>query len=89
VVRALAALGQRSLSGYLFQSVAWLVLVPPFAIALGAHVESPTFAAAGSALAVWLISVAAADLMRRHGYRGPAELLLRRLTYGRAVARPR
>jgi uncharacterized protein len=41
VVRALSALGQRSLSGYLFQSVAWLVLT------------------------------------------GPAERLLRRLTYGR------
>jgi len=87
VVRALAALGQRSLSGYLFQSVAWLVLVPPFAVALGTRVASPTFAAAGSALAVWLISVVVADLMRRRSYRGPAELLLRRLTYGRAARR--
>jgi uncharacterized membrane protein YeiB len=86
VVRALAALGQRSLSGYVFQSVAWLVLVPPFGIALGTHVDSPTFAAAGSALAVWLITVVVADLMRRHSYRGPAELLLRRLTYGPAAS---
>lgn len=47
VVTALAALGQRSLTGYLTQSV-----------------------------------VFAADLMRQRGCRGPAELVLSRLTYG-------
>jgi uncharacterized membrane protein YeiB len=33
----------------------------------------------GVAALTWLVSVAAADLMRRRGYRGPAESLLRRL----------
>jgi uncharacterized membrane protein YeiB len=83
VVGALSALGQRSLSGYLFQSVAWVVLAWPFALDLPGSVTSPTFAAAGSALAVWLVSLVAAHLMQRRAHRGPAEVLLRRLTYGR------
>ena len=83
VPRALVALGQRSLSGYLFQSVAWLILVPPFTLALAQRAGSPTFVAAGCATAVWIMSLIGADLMRRAGHRGPAETLLRRLTYRR------
>jgi uncharacterized membrane protein YeiB len=83
VVGALTALGQRSLSGYLFQSVAWAVLAWPFALDLPGSAASPTFAAAGCAIAVWVVSVVAAYLMHRRSHRGPAELLLRRLTYGR------
>jgi uncharacterized protein len=82
VVGALSALGQRSLSGYLFQSVAWLLLISPFTFALGTRFSSPTFAAAGCAVAVWLTTLAGAYLMDRHSYRGPAEILLRRLVYG-------
>ena len=83
VVGALTALGQRSLSGYLFQSVAWAVLAWPFALDLASSAASPTFAAAGSAIAVWVVSVVAAYAMQRRSRRGPAEVLLRRLTYGR------
>lgn len=83
VVGALTALGQRSLSGYLFQSIAWAVLAWPFVLSLGTRAGSPTFAAAGCAVAVWLISLVGASLMQRHSYRGPAETLLRRLVYGR------
>jgi uncharacterized membrane protein YeiB len=83
IVGAIAALGQRSLSGYLFQTVAWLVLASPFALALGSRSDSPTFTAAGTAVGVWLITVVGAYLMQRRSYRGPAEILLRRLTYGR------
>jgi uncharacterized protein len=86
VVGALTALGQRSLSGYLFQSVAWAVLAWPFALDLGARAASPTFAAAGAAAAVWLVSLVAAQVMQRYSYRGPAEVLLRRLVYGRGRA---
>ncbi|MEV4811900.1 DUF418 domain-containing protein [Micromonospora avicenniae] len=82
-VTALAALGRRSLSGYLVQSVAWLVLAPPYALALGDRLDSPTFVAAGCALLVWLGTLAGAYLMHRRGRRGPAEVLLRRLAYGR------
>lgn len=85
VVGALTALGQRSLSGYLFQSVAWAVLAWPFALDLAGSATSPTFAAAGSAIAVWVVSVVAAYVMQRRSRRGPAEVLLRRLTYGRGA----
>jgi uncharacterized protein len=86
VVGALTALGRRSLSGYLFQSVAWAVLAWPFMLDLGNKPASPTFAAAGSATAVWLVSLVAAQVMQRQSYRGPAEALLRQLVYrpGRA-----
>ncbi|WAE73153.1 DUF418 domain-containing protein [Streptomonospora nanhaiensis] len=84
VVGALAALGQRSLSGYLFQSVVWVVLASPYTLALGARFEEPTLFAVGCAVVVWLVSVVGADLMRRRSLRGPAEVLLRRLTYGRS-----
>ncbi|RKN57265.1 DUF418 domain-containing protein [Micromonospora costi] len=82
-VAALAALGRRSLSGYLVQSVAWLVLASPFALALGDRLGSPTFVAAGSAVLVWLGTLAGAYLMHVRSRRGPAEVLLRRLAYGR------
>jgi uncharacterized protein len=78
-----AALGQRSMSGYLFQSMAWLVLFSPWALHLGG-----TYAAALAAVAVWALSLAAAQAMSVAGYRGPAETLLRRITYrtaGRAA----
>jgi uncharacterized membrane protein YeiB len=70
------ALGQRSLSGYLFQSVAWLALFSPWALHLGG-----TYAAVLAAVAVWAVSAAAAQAMSARAYRGPAETLLRRITY--------
>jgi uncharacterized protein len=80
VVSAVAALGQRSLSGYLFQSVAWTVLFAQFTLDLGGN----TYVAVLAAVAVWTVSVLAAQAMDKRGDRGPAERLLRRLTYGRA-----
>lgn len=80
-VQAISALGQRSMSGYLFQSVAWLVLLAPFTLNLGDRFGNTAFTAAGAAVLVWTISVIAAYQMKKHSYRGPAETLLRRLTY--------
>ncbi|MFI1294181.1 DUF418 domain-containing protein [Streptomyces sp. NPDC020792] len=37
-----------------------------------------------AAIVVWTVSVLAARAMERRRYRGPAERLLRRLTYGRS-----
>ncbi len=82
VTGALAALGRRPLSGYLFQSVAWLVLLAPYTLALGEKFGSPSLTAAVLAVLVWLASVAVARLLDRRGLSGPAERLLRRLTYG-------
>ncbi|WP_350276958.1 DUF418 domain-containing protein [Kribbella sp. HUAS MG21] len=78
-VRAISALGQRSLSGYLFQSVAWMVLLAPFTLNL--RFGSTAYTAALVAIGVWIVSVAAAYAMSRRAYRGPAETLLRRLVY--------
>jgi uncharacterized membrane protein YeiB len=79
VVQALVACGQRSLSGYLFQSVVFVVLLMPYTLGLGGRLG--TAGVAVVALATWLVSVLLADLLRRRGRRGPAEVLLRRLTY--------
>jgi uncharacterized membrane protein YeiB len=82
VITALAALGQRSLSGYLFQSVAWLVLLAPFTLALGDRFGSPTSGGLIIAVAVWLVTVLIARLLDKRQQAGPAEVVLRRLTYG-------
>ncbi|MFD5096024.1 DUF418 domain-containing protein [Amycolatopsis thailandensis] len=81
VVTAISALGQRTLSAYLFQSVAWLILAPPFMLGLGGQAKDPTFVAAACGLGVWLLSVVVAYWMHRKGYRGPAEILVRKLAY--------
>ncbi|WP_433168328.1 DUF418 domain-containing protein [Kribbella sp. CA-247076] len=78
-VQAISALGQRSLSGYLFQSVAWMVLLAPFTLDL--DLGSTAYTAALVALGVWLVSVLGAYAMSRRSSRGPAETLLRKLVY--------
>ncbi|GAA2264587.1 DUF418 domain-containing protein [Glycomyces scopariae] len=83
VLTAIASLGQRSLTGYLFQSVAWLALAAPFALALPERTDSPLLVSGLCAVLVWAFTVVAADVMRRLRYRGPAETLLRRLVYFR------
>ncbi len=82
VVRALAATGRRSLSCYLAQSVVFVALFAPYAGGLGDDVG--TAAMALVAALVWLATVAAATLAERTARRGPAEVLLRRLTYARS-----
>ncbi|WP_188191297.1 DUF418 domain-containing protein [Nonomuraea sp. SYSU D8015] len=81
---ALAALGQRSLTFYLFQSVAFLVLFYPFTLDLADELGFAS--ASGIGVAIWAVSVALAEWMRRAGRRGPAEVMLRRLTYRRSPA---
>lgn len=81
VVGSIVALGQRSLSGYLVQSLAWLVLLAPFGLHLARDAESPATVAVCCAIGVWLASVLVAGLMHRRGHRGPIELLLRRFAY--------
>ncbi|GAA4911849.1 putative membrane protein YeiB [Nonomuraea thailandensis] len=73
------ALGQRSMSLYLFQSIAFIVIFYPYGLGLqdDLGLVGATLVAAGT----WLLSLLLADLMRRVGYRGPAEILLRRLAY--------
>ncbi|SEG51659.1 Uncharacterized membrane protein YeiB [Saccharopolyspora kobensis] len=77
VVRAISACGQRSLSCYLFQSVVFSALLLPFTLGLGATLGSAEVALL--ALGTWLASVLLAEILRRAGKPGPAEVLLRRL----------
>ena len=77
VTTAMAALGQRSMTFYLFQSVVFVAVFSPLALGLQDHMGLA--AALGVAALTWLVSVVCADLMRRRGHRGPAENLLRRL----------
>jgi uncharacterized membrane protein YeiB len=80
VADALAATGRRSLSCYLAQSVAFAALLPAWSLGLGGTATPAQAALLG--VGVWLVTVVAAVLSERSGVRGPAETLLRRLTYG-------
>lgn len=84
LVMAIVALGQRSLTFYLFQSAIWLVLFYPFTLGLSDDLGAAVTLAI--AIAVWLVSVLLADLLRRAGHRGPLENLLRRLIGDRPIA---
>jgi uncharacterized membrane protein YeiB len=79
VVEAIAAVGQRSMTCYLSQSVVWAVVFTPFLLDLSDTLTVTTTALL--AVTTWLITVALADWMRRTGRRGPFEALVRQVTY--------
>lgn len=85
VVKAIAAVGQRSLTCYLCQSVVWTLVFARYAGDLSERLG--TTATAGLAVGTWALTVLIAEVMRRHEYRGPFELLLRRVAYGTRVRR--
>jgi uncharacterized protein len=80
VTHALQACGQRSLSCSLAQSVAFVALLPAWTLGLGD--DASVWQAALIGFGAWLVILLIADASERAGYRGPAEVLLRRLTYG-------
>lgn len=75
---AVAALGQRSMTFYIFQSAVFLALYYPFTLDLGGSMGLAGSFAVG--IGIWLVSLALAEWMRRVGHRGPFETLLRRLS---------
>lgn len=79
LVVAVAAVGERSLSCYLAQSVMFTLVFAPYGLGLGATVSAST--AGGVAVATWAATLVWADLSRHRGGRGPAETLLRRRAY--------
>ena len=83
LLRALAAGGQRSMTCYLGQSVVFCALLPAWALGLGEGMGVATASALG--VLTWVSLLAGANLLARTGRRGPAEVLLRRLTYGRPL----
>jgi uncharacterized protein len=79
ITRAVAAVGQRSLTFYLFNSVLVAAVLHPELGGIGTRVGS--FGALCTAFAVWVLAVVVAAWMERAGRRGPADALLRRLVY--------
>ncbi|ALL79400.1 hypothetical protein AD006_29440 (plasmid) [Pseudonocardia sp. EC080610-09] len=81
----LLATGRRSLSNYLGQSVVFCGLLPAWSLGLGT--ELTVWQASLLGVATWLLGIAISTALDRAGRRGPAEVVLRRLTYGGRPAR--
>jgi uncharacterized protein len=81
ITRAVASVGQRSLTFYLFNSVVVAVVLHPDLLGVGAQVGS--LGALAVASGSWLLALGLAAWMDRTGRRGPADALLRRLVYAR------
>ncbi len=79
------AVGARSLTCYLAQSVLFVLPLAPWVGGLGVGLSTSVVAL--WAVGVWLVTVALAVGLRSAGRSGPAEALLRRLAYGRRPAR--
>ena len=79
----LIALGKRSMTGYVLQSVFFLALVHPFTLNIG-----PDFSATGQAAlaaGVWLATLLIACALEAAGKPGPFEWVHRRLSYGKTM----
>jgi len=87
IAYALQAVGKRSLSSYLAQSVIMAPVLSAWGLGLGALLTSGTVAL--FAIATWSVTVALAVMLERRGKRGPAEWLLRKLAYPTQPLRPR
>lgn len=75
------ALGQRSMSGYVAQSVLALILVTEVGFGFGRHLGAAESSLMG--LLIWVFTLLGASYMHATGKRGPLEALHRRLAYGK------
>ncbi|SDZ08032.1 Uncharacterized membrane protein YeiB [Evansella caseinilytica] len=82
-IRALVALGKRSLTFYVFNEAMLVVLLSPVALGLGGRLNST--GAAVVAILVWLIAVGFAFLLEKMNMRGPLEVLFRWLLNRKAT----
>lgn len=80
-VWALAALGKRSMTGYVLQSVFFIILLRPFGLGLGA--EQGAFEVSLIAFGVWVATLVIAVVLEYAGKPGPLEYAHRYLAYGR------
>lgn len=80
LTRAVAALGQRSLSFYIFNSVVVALVLHPDLVGLGTRVGA--FGGLVVAALSWTLSVALAVWMEDAGRPGPLEQLMRRAIHG-------
>ena len=81
ISRMFAALGQRSLSGYLTQSLVFVIVFAPYGLGLGA--TASVAEATQIAVITWLGTLVIANILAALDRSGPAEWLLRRAVYGR------
>jgi len=84
VGRALTAVGKRSMTSYLLQSVLFAPVLAAWGLGLGGVLTEWQGALYG--VGVWLVTVGIAVALERRGIRGPFERLLRRLANPRPVA---
>lgn len=85
--KALTAVGKRSMTSYLLQSVLFAPVLSAWGLGLGGVLTE--WQGALYAVGVWLVTVVVALALDAGGRRGPAETLLRRLAYPRdAKAQP-
>lgn len=84
-VRTLAALGRMSLSGYLLLTLLMAPVLAGWGLGWGQRLG--TASSLAFAAAAWLVALAVAVFVARTGRRGPAEVLLRRITHGAASTR--
>ncbi|WP_198411121.1 DUF418 domain-containing protein [Microbacterium suaedae] len=76
---AIAAVGKRSLSSYLMQSVLCAPVLAGWGLGLGGVFGSTQMAL--YAIGVWAVTLLLSAVWETRGWRGPAEILLRRLVY--------
>ena len=81
--RVARAVGRRSLTCYLLQSIVMVPLLAPWGAGWGVGAGTALVAAVGAG--TYASSALVAVLLERAGRSGPAEVLLRRLVYGRAT----
>jgi uncharacterized membrane protein YeiB len=72
---------------YLLQSVVFVAVLAAYGGGLGNRLGLAETAMLS--IVTWALTVLLAQVMSRRGYRGPAEVLLRRLTYGTPVTASR
>jgi len=81
IARMFAALGQRSLSGYLTQSVVFLIIFAPYTLGLGGTVSMAE--ATQIAVLTWIGTLVLANVLAAFDKAGPAEWAFRRIVYRR------
>lgn len=82
VLRPLVALGKRSMTGYVLQSVIFLLVFTPFGMGLFADAGAGVLFVVGTA--GWLVTLLVAVALEAAGQPGPLERLHRRLSYGKS-----
>ncbi|WP_237201073.1 DUF418 domain-containing protein [Rothia nasimurium] len=85
LLRPLIALGKRSMTGYVLQSVIFLGVFGSFALGLFADAGAALLLLVGSA--GWLVTVLVAVALEAAGKPGPLEALHRRMSYGKGGLR--